>query len=60
MKMAVIVSDYSLLCNVGGELERQVKVFDLPDEIAEYIKTWQAGKWSNCSLALVDEEADRE
>jgi len=59
MRMAVIVSDAVHMVNAGGELERTVRMFDLPDEIAAYIRKQRANSgYVSISLAL-DDSNDR-
>ena len=56
MKLSVIVADASHYANVGGEIERTTRTFDLPAEIAEYIEDARRNQWASISLALVDEQ----
>lgn len=56
MKLSVIVTDASHYANVGGEIERIARTFDLPAEIAEYIEDARRNQWASISLALVDEQ----
>lgn len=51
IRLAVVVSEFGAAANVGGEVERTVKVFDLPPEIEEYIAN-SRGQWSTVSLAI--------
>lgn len=55
MKLHVVVSDYGAAANVGGNVEITAKAFDLPEEIAEYIRSRQ-GKWTSVTIAFEDEE----
>lgn len=55
MKLHVIVSDYGAAMNVGGNVEITAKSFDLPEEIAEYIRSRQ-GNWTSVTLAFEDEK----
>lgn len=55
MKLHVIVSDYGAAANVGGNVEITAKLFDLPEEISEYIRSRQ-GRWTSVTLAFEDEE----
>ena len=55
MKLHVIVSDYGAAANIGGNVEITAKAFDLPEEIAEYIRA-SRGKWQSVTLALEDEK----
>ena len=51
MKIAVIVADATHAVHVGGEVVRTVRMFDLPDEIAAYIRSNEDG-YISVSLAL--------
>lgn len=55
MKLHVIVSGYGAAANVGGDVEITAKSFDLPEEIAEYIRSRQ-GNWTSVTLAFEDEK----
>ena len=55
MKLHVVVSDYGAAANIGGNVEITAKAFDLPEEIAEYIRSRQ-GKWTSVTIAFEDEE----
>ena len=55
MKLHVVVSDYGVAANIGGNVEITAKAFDLPEEIAEYIRSRQ-GEWQSVMLALEDEK----
>ena len=55
MKIAIIASDATAMVHTGAELYRKVRVFDLPQEIADYIATANTGSYSTVSLAIVDE-----
>lgn len=55
MKLHMIVSDYGAAANVGGNVEITAKSLDLPDEIAEYIRSRQ-GNWTSVTLAFEDEK----
>lgn len=52
MKLAVIVSDANHLINVGGEIDRTVKMFELPAEIADYIAKFLNGNSGYVSVSL--------
>ncbi|HLV16032.1 MAG TPA: hypothetical protein VKY70_01025 [Pseudomonas sp.] len=54
MKLVVIVSDFGAAANIGGCVETKAKVFDLPEEIADYIRKCRA-EWTSVSLAFSDE-----
>jgi hypothetical protein len=51
MKLAVIVTDFGAAANVGADVERKFKTFDLPAEISDFIKA-NSGKWTTVSLAV--------
>jgi hypothetical protein len=51
MRLAVITSDYGAAANVGGNVETRVRLFELPPEIAAYIKS-QCGTYSHVSFGL--------
>lgn len=53
MKIAVIVEDHGAAANAGGEVERKFKLFDLPNEIADYVLKNQ-GTWRTISFMLED------
>ena len=55
MKLHVVVSDYGAAANIGGNVEITAKAFDLPEEIAEYIRSRQ-GEWTSVTIAFEDEE----
>ena len=55
MKLHVVVADYGAAANVGGNVEVTAKAFDLPEEIAEYIRSRQ-GKWTSVTVAFEDEK----
>jgi hypothetical protein len=58
MKIAVIASDAVHLVNVGGELERTYKAFDIPEEMASYIrkiKPKDTASYISISLAIEDD-----
>lgn len=38
MKLVVITSDCAPAANVGGPIARKARIFDLPKEIADYIR----------------------
>jgi len=56
-RLAVIVSDAVHIVNVGGELVRTVRMFDLPDEITDYIKR-NTGSYLSISVAIEDNSHD--
>ncbi len=55
MKLHVIVSDFGAAANVGGNVEVTARSFDLPGEIAEYIRSRQ-GEWTSVAIAFEDEK----
>lgn len=55
MKLHVIVSDYGAAANLGGNVEVTAKAFDLPEEIAEYIRS-RRGAWQSVTIAFEDEK----
>ena len=54
IRLAVIVSDFGAAANIGRDVERRVRTFDLPEEISEYIRQ-RKGQWTNISLAFHEE-----
>jgi len=54
MKLVVIVSNFGAAANVGGCVDTEAKIFDLPEEIADYIRKSRTG-WTSISLAFSDE-----
>lgn len=59
MKLYVIVSEYGAAANIGGNVEITAKTFDLPAEIANYIRS-RTGAWQSVTLAFEDEEEDND
>ena len=55
MKLHVIVSEYGAAANIGGNVEVTAKSFELPEEIAEYIRS-RRGAWQSVTLAFEDEK----
>ena len=51
IRLTVVVSEFGAAANVGGDVERTARTFDLSDEIADYIRS-NRGQWSAVSLAL--------
>jgi hypothetical protein len=51
IRLAVSVSEFGAAVNVGGGIETTVRTFDLPDEVADYIRS-KRGQWSTVSLAI--------
>ncbi len=57
MKIAVIVSDATAMMHTRADLDRWVKVFELPEEIASYINTaTKNSDFTTVSFATIDEE----
>lgn len=54
LRVAVIISDATHMVHVGADLDRRVRVFDLPDETAAFIRR-NRGEYVTVSLALVEE-----
>ena len=59
MKLHVIVSDFGASANIGGNVEIRAKAFELPTEIARYIRT-HTSQWQSVSLAFEDERAQEQ
>lgn len=55
MKIAVIVTDFGAAANVGGDVERICRSFDIQPEMASYIEA-KRHQWSTVAFAIVDEE----
>lgn len=57
-QIAVIVSDANAAAHIGGEVERSVRLFHMPEGMREYIQS-RAPKGSgyvSVSLAIEDEQ----
>ena len=54
MKLVVIVSNFGAAANAGGCVDTHAKIFDLPDQIADFIRKSRT-RWTNISLAFSDE-----
>jgi hypothetical protein len=54
-KLAVIVTESQHFVYANGEVERYVKLFDLPAEVADYIARTRKNQYASISLALQDE-----
>jgi len=52
MKIAVIITDATGLVNAGLDVERTVKAFDMPVEMAEYIRVSE-NSFSSVSFAIM-------
>lgn len=59
MRLTVIVSDFGAAANIGGAVETQAKIFEMPADIAAYIKS-NRGKWTSIALAFEDEAAQEQ
>lgn len=55
MKLTVIVSEFGAAANVGGAVEIKTKNFEMPADIADYIKS-RRGPWAAITLAYEDED----
>lgn len=55
MKLHVIVSEFGAAANVGGNIEITAKSFELPEEIADYIRSRQ-GELASVMLAFEHEK----
>lgn len=51
MKIAVIVSDFIAAANVGGVVETTVRTFDMPDDVATFVRN-HSGQWSTITLGI--------
>lgn len=51
LRLAVIVTEFGAAANVGGNPETTVRLFDLPQDIADYINA-NRGQWSSVQLAI--------
>ena len=57
LRVAVIISDATHMVNTGADLDRRVRVFDLPDEVSAFIRRNQ-GEYTTIALALEDPTHD--
>lgn len=55
LHLAVIVADCCHVVNGDGETERRVRIFDLPEEVAAYIREAKRNAYVSVSLALGEE-----
>ena len=53
LRVAVIISDAAHMINTGADLDRRVRVFDLPDDVSAFIRRNQ-GDYVTVALALED------
>lgn len=56
MQIAVIVSDASGMVHAGLDTERTVRIFELPEEISNYIDS-KSGEYVSISFSLVEAAA---
>lgn len=54
MRAAVIVSDATHMMHTGAPLQQRVRVFDLPDDMAQFIKGNESA-YVTFTIALEDE-----
>lgn len=59
MKLIVIVSDFGAAANVGGCVDTEAQIFDMPPEAADFIRKSRT-RWTSISLAFSSEEASNE
>lgn len=59
MRLTVIVSDFGSAANIGGAVETNAKIFEMPADIAAYIKS-KRGNWTSIALAFEDEAAQEQ
>lgn len=59
MKLTVIVSEFGAAANVGGAVEIKTKNFEMPADIAAYIKS-RRGSWTAVTLAFEDEDTQEQ
>jgi len=53
MRAAVIISDATHMMHTGAPLQQRVRVFDLPDDMAQFIKG-NEGAYVTFTIALED------
>jgi hypothetical protein len=56
MKLIVIVSDFGAAANVGGCVDTEAQIFDMPPEVADYIRKSRTRRWTSISLAFSSDE----
>lgn len=54
MRVAIIVADATHFVNAGMDVVRTVRMFELPQEIADYIRN-SCGPYMTVTLALEEE-----
>lgn len=52
VRLAVIVSNFGAAVNVGGGVDTEVKVFDLPSEVSAYISTMRNQSYTTVTLGV--------
>jgi hypothetical protein len=52
IRLAVIVTDFGAAVHVGGAVSVDVRTFDLPTEVVEYIKQQRKQTYSTITLAM--------
>lgn len=55
MKIAVLVDDAGMACNVGGNVKTTVYLFDMPKEVQDFIES-HTDKYTECSIAVAPEK----
>lgn len=55
MRVAIIVADATHFVNAGMDVVRTVRMFELPQEIADYIRN-SDGQYMTVTLALEEEQ----
>lgn len=51
IKLTVVTADFGAAANIGGNVQTTARTFDLPPEVADYIKS-QMGEWTTVTLAI--------
>lgn len=59
MKLVVITSDCAAAANVGGPIARKARIFDLPKEIADYIKDSKQSVYTTVELVVEFDQEER-
>lgn len=55
MKIAVILSDATAMMHTGADLDRTVRVFDMPPEMAKFIESRAPQSYVTVAFAIVEE-----
>ena len=55
MKIAVIYEDATAKVHTGAALERTVRVFDMPPDMADWVTKATQSSYATCTFALVEE-----